>query len=567
MVQTDLLDLRYPNLSFLLRFNPCSRSPIRDETIQLKAHRELHVIYIYGIGDGEVYHQLKGWLNEDKERDLVFLEEDLGAIESFLEVEGAKEITMHPQVHIRFNLDPKRQSAFAKECAESFPYEKIGVFALPSYRRKNPSKFYRLRLKLQRYTTIEYATYLENYYYSHLFKNLHPNIFKLEQSFNGNALKGAFENIPAIIVGAGPSLEKDLETLKTLTDKALIFAGGSAITATIKKGISPHFGVAIDPNEEEVKRFKEIGEFTSPLLYAPRLHKEVLPLCSGKLGYLHTQTGGAFEKWMEEKLDLHFKPLQEGFSREALSVTTTAIEVAATLGCNPIILVGVDLAYTDGRAYSSGIESASNPFEQKKNERVSERIVTRKDIHGHLVQTLVKWVMESSDISRFARKNPELKLINASSGGIGFKGIKNVSLSRIPLEKSFDLYSQVEKHIHKNLLNIPKGKIHYYLGELKLSLTDCRTYIKLALEELEKTKDSKDDPETGRLIFAQMELETLDAYQCFLKHPDRTFLPTLERKYRPSKWDEVDVSLKWKYLYSKWKSYESLIDLYVNLLA
>ena len=78
---------------------------------------------------------------EDKERDLVFLEEDLGAIESFLEVEGAKEIIMHPQVHIRFNLDPKRQSAFAKECAESFPYEKIGVFALPSYRRKNPSKF------------------------------------------------------------------------------------------------------------------------------------------------------------------------------------------------------------------------------------------------------------------------------------------------------------------------------------------------------------------------------------------------------------------------------------------
>ena len=565
MVQTDLLESRYPNLSFLLRFQEVELVSNRKESVKVENLEKLDIVYIYGLGHGASYLLLKAWLAENKERDLIFLEENLGAIAAFLETEYAAEILANPQVHIRFNLDKRRLAPFLKECAESFPLENIGIFALPSYKT---SRFYRLRLMLHRLTTIQHALYLENHYYNLFFKNLHPNFHRMETAFDGNALKGAFQSTPAIICGAGPSLENDLKTLNTLDHQALIIAGGSAITALSNHGVCPHFGIALDPNFEEVKRFKEASAFELPLLYASRLHPDIFQTCNGPHGYLHTQTGGAAERWIEEKLELNTSPLQEGFSIEALSVTTTAIEFATTLGCNPIILVGVDLAFTEGKTYASGVVETPEAFlkEREKEVRTAERLLKRKDIHGKPIHTLVKWVMESSAISTFAKKNPHTTFINASSGGLGFKGIPNRSLKRIMMPPPQDLYSKVHHVIQSRPLPVFQGAVTSHLESLKKSLKEAQSYTNIAFEELHKTQGTSQDPETGRLIFAQMELETLDAYTCFLQDPDRTFLLLLGRKYRPSVWNQVDPQLKWHYLHSKWDAYRSLINFYLNEL-
>lgn len=565
MVQTDLLEPRYPNLSFLLRFQEIEPFSNREESVKIESLEKLESVYIYGLGYGDSYSLLKAWLAENKERDLIFLEENLGALAAFLETEYAAEILANPQVHIRFNLDKRRLAPFLKECAESFPLENIGVFALPSYKT---SRFYRLRLMLHRLTTIQHALYLENHYYNLFFKNLHPNFYRMETAFDGNALKGSFRGTPAIICGAGPSLENDLKTLNELDHKALIIAGGSAITALSSRGVRPHFGIALDPNFEEVKRFKEAAAFELPLLYASRLHPDVFQTCNGPHGYLHTQTGGAAERWLEEKLELDTPSLQEGFSIEALSVTTTAIELATTLGCNPIIFVGVDLAFTGGEAYTSGVVASSGAFlkERKKEVRTAERLLKRKDIYGNPIHTLVKWVMESSAISTFAKKNPHTSFINASSGGLGFKGIPNRSLEHIVMPPPQDLHGRVHHLIQSRPLPVSQGAVASHLASLKKSLKEAQSYTRIAFEELYKTQGTSQDPETGRLIFAQMELETLDAYTCFLQDPDRTFLPLLERKYRPTVWNQVDPHLKWHYLHSKWDAYHSLIDFYLNEL-
>ncbi|MCB1107533.1 MAG: motility associated factor glycosyltransferase family protein [Chlamydiia bacterium] len=562
MVQTDLFETRYPNLSFLLRFHEIGPISPKSEVVEIDYLEKLDVVYVYGLGLGATYPSLKRWLSENQERDLVFIEENLGAVAAFLQSEYASEILAHPQVHIRFNLNKKRLNAFLKECAESFPFENIGVFATPS---NMGSRFYRLRLKLHRYTTIQHALFLENHYYNLFFNNLHENFYRMETAFNGNGLKGSFQKTPAIICGAGPSLANDIETLRTLNHQALIIAGGSAITVLSHHGIEPHFGMAIDPNEEEVKRFKEASTFEVPLLYATRLHPDIFQTRNGPHGYLQTGTGGAAEKWLEKKLQLQLPPLQEGFTIEALSVTTTAIEFAATLGCDPIILLGVDLAFTGGKTYASGVAS----FTSKKKEqevRTGERLLRRKDIYGNPIQTLVKWVMESSAISTFAKCNPHIKVINATSGGMGFKDIPHAPLNDIKMPFSQDLYAKVHQLIQTHPLPVKKGKIKKHLKELKKSLLKAKQCIEMAHEELEKTKGTSKEPETGRLIFAQLELETLDAYTCFLKDPDQTFLPTLERRYRPPSWKEIDPTLKWHYLHAKWSAYEDLVSFYLRVL-
>lgn len=559
MVQTDILEERYPNLAFLLRFQDVKPIPLLDETVKIPQLERLEVVYIYGLGRGGPFSDLKAWLAENRERDLVFIEENLGGLAAFLESENAAEILAHPQVHLRFNLDRRRLKAFLKECAESFPLENMGVFALPSYKG---SRFYRLRLQLHRLTTIQHALYLENHYYNLFFKNLQANFFRMETAFSGNALKETFAGTPAIICGAGPSLEDALEPLRSLESRALIIAGGSAIPALSHHAIRPHFGMALDPNFEEVKRFKESSAFEVPLLYASRLHPDIFQTCNGPHGYLQTHTGGAAERWLEEKLELDTPPLQEGFSIEALSVTTTAIEFATTLGCDPIILVGVDLAFTGGKAYASGITSSAAQ-ERKQDVRTAERLLKRKDIHGKTVHTLVKWVMEASAISTFAKRNPQTTFINATSGGLGFKHIPYRPLQKLAFPPPQDLYGKVHHAIQSHPLLL-KGKVKDQINFLKESLKEAKQYVHIAFEELEKTRGTSQDPETGRLIFAQMELETLDAYTCFLKDPDQTFLPLLKRKYRPPSWKEPGPKLKWQYLHSKWSAYQTLIQFYLG---
>ena len=579
MPTKEILDARYPNLNFLLRFGEDSSIPFSlhkenldteiAQTFAPLSLEKLQVIYIYGIGLGYYYFPLKKWLSEDKERDLIFIEEDLSVLRAFLKMDHAPAILAHPQIHIRFNMDKKRMQAFLEECAHDFPVENIEMIALASYKKHYRSRFYRMRLKLHRLTTVNHAVFIENLHYNLFFKNFLPNFKRFSGAFFGNHLKDQFKDVPAIICGAGPSLSKDMEHLRTLDNRGLIFAGGSAITALSHQGILPHFGVAIDPNFEEYHRFKASSAFEMPLFYVNRALPRIFSTCNGAHGYLHTMTGGMAELWMEKKLGIEGEPLQEGFDLEALSVTTTCVQLACTLGCNPIILLGVDLAFTEKQAYVAGVVPQARLFfeERKEEVRVSEKLCKRKDIYGNPIYTLVKWIMESSAISTFARKNLNFTFINATAGGLGFKNIPNQRLKSISLSKSFDLHSKVHHAIQTHKLSVTSEQIDAHLSELKASLNEAKSYVKTALSELKRVQEQNRDPETGKLIFAQMELEALDAYSCFLKDPDLTFHQVLTRKYRPTTWDAPDHAMKWNFLHSKWLSFDHLIDFYLTHLT
>ena len=59
----------------------------------------------------------------------------------------------------------------------------------------------------------------------------------------------AFRNMPAVIVGAGPSLDDALNGLNAIRDRALIMGCDTAARPLLASGVSPHFIVALDPSE------------------------------------------------------------------------------------------------------------------------------------------------------------------------------------------------------------------------------------------------------------------------------------------------------------------------------
>ena len=75
----------------------------------------------------------------------------------------------------------------------------------------------------------------------------HSNIKQLKKKLADADLK----DIPAVIVSAGPSLDKNVHLLKKIQGKALIITVDASIRAVIQAGVRPDILCTIDPNSPE----------------------------------------------------------------------------------------------------------------------------------------------------------------------------------------------------------------------------------------------------------------------------------------------------------------------------
>lgn len=482
----ELLKLHYPDLAFLLNFFPYEDVELSKDpeplqrwlkTIDLE---KIEILYVIGLIDYTLPHEMKCWLKGKKERALIFVEEKLGAFTRFTQ----DALIKNPQVHLHYAAEDPIESL-----ARQFPTEFLAIF------EGKPFDTERLKRRSSAYS----ALYSDVLYSHKIVENVTSNMQRLEGAFDA---KAKFEGVPAVICGAGPSLTKAFPILEKIKTQALVFAGGTAVAAMTKNGVQPHFAMALDPNDEEFQRFKQANYFEGPFLFAPRLHRDVFATANGPFGYMKTDTGGLVENWLEKELGLGGQPIGPDLGDEAFSITTLAVSYAFALGCNPIILVGVDLAYTNGKRYVDGLQA-----EEEKHERI-----TRKDIHGKEVETQLKWVMESECIAAFAKKNSDTEFINASSEGIGFSGVENKGLARA-LENGphFDLEGEIHQWVQMHPLYFGKEKLCELCSDLLASLTRCETFVADILKEMEKKK------ETGRLTLLESDFSEELAYHSLLK--------------------------------------------------
>ena len=534
----DLLASRYPELVFLLQItketdlSEGESLDLQDGQLPSLASLDaVDVLYLYGLGlslgGKNVYRHFHTWLAARQQRQLVFIEESIATLRAYLQTEDAYEMLAHPRVHLKMLLSSGTLPALARECARAFPAEAIEVLTLSRKGKRHLQRFYKLRTLLLRATTVEHALVVEGLYY-HLFcKNLFPNFLRWSFASEGNSLRGQFRNVPAIICGAGPSLAKEVAYIKQLEQQALIIAGGSAITALSQRGAPFHLAVAIDPNFEEYKRFLASSAFEVPLVYVNRVHPQIFATCNGLPVYVHTLVGGSAEMWMEKKLGIDLLPFSSTFDIEAMSVTTTAIELAYAMGCNPIILAGVDLAFTDRKSYAPGVsdQTAFAFKEQKRERRAAEQLLKRKGHRGQSVYTLVKWIMEESAISRFAAKTPATEWINATDGGLGFQNIPYRPLKEITFSQRADVRGRLFAALEERRLGLRKDVLRAGYRSLSASVRCAQGYCVQALQELQMWRKRGGNPETGKLIFLLLELEETAAYEALLK-PARL---TLER--------------------------------------
>lgn len=537
----DVFETRYPQLAFLtsldqerysIKTSPflnayhkeTSEAVYEEKSLQdeLKTFKQLlkttettECIVCFGLGLGHFFLEAKKWLQENPKRDLIFIEVSLWKIKAFLETEYALEFFSHPQVHLRFIMDDDNFLTAFDEITHDFPVELVTVTALSVF--KSCYDFCKLKELYLRRAIISSSLYKEEFFSDRLFENFFPNYLKLVESRNLEGLKGSFEGIPAVICGAGPSLNQAIQPLKELNNKALVFAGGSTITALSRKGVDVSLSFAVDPNEEEYERLKQSQDFQSPLFYATRVHPKIFRFFNGELGYFRTCTGGAFEKALEDILDITQEPFHKGMKDEGLSVTVLCLAAAIAMGCYPIFLVGIDLAYTENKCYADDVV-LDNDFNPEDRLGRDLKLI-EKNTQNELVTTNLKWIMESEVISHFAKLHDHIEFYDCVTSGLGFKGIEKCSLENM-LRKCQDSYD-LKGLVHQKLVQLPhlskyKEQLFSYLKELKNSFKTCLALSDQIIDRAHciSGEEYEEDPLIS-LYIIEFEEELADQY--FLK--------------------------------------------------
>lgn len=161
------------------------------------------------------------------------------------------------------------------------------------------------------------------------------------------ALKDRFSGRHVVISGGGPSVDAELEVIRAQRDKLYLLVVGTVARKFLENGIMPDAIIIADPQEKVALQVNELKTTGIPLIILSTAPEKCLEEYKGDV-YVAYQEG--YQPAYEFARENGYTVFQTGGS-----VVTLAVDMAIRFGAKDITLVGVDLAYTNGRSHTSGI--------------------------------------------------------------------------------------------------------------------------------------------------------------------------------------------------------------------
>lgn len=297
-------------------------------------------------------------------------------------------------------------------------------FILPNYEVICPEQV--------RDTTSQLTKYVERYFinvntgirFSEVkVDNIFHNADYVRTGYKAKQLQAVLPlDIPAIVVAAGPSLNKNINELKKAKNKAFIIAVDTAIKPLLNAGIVPDMFAIVDGLKPlsliEMEECKEI-----PLITTLEAAKSVLDYHTGMKFFYNEDT-----KYINYLYEMNDKAL-EGFIVGG-SVATLAFSLVGHLGFQTIIMVGQDLAYTGNKSHADGtFEDKMQELDTSKYKMVEgncEELVPTDSI----LSSYREWFEEFIEFWN-NRGVEKVRFINATEGGAKIKGTEIMPLKDV----------------------------------------------------------------------------------------------------------------------------------------
>jgi hypothetical protein len=303
-----------------------------------------------------------------------------------------------------------------------------------------------------------------------------PNVLRLKDN--------PFQERPAILVAAGPSLDDELEVLKVIKNKGLayIFSVGSAINTLVENDIYPDAAFTYDPSPHNVNVFQKIIDrniTTIPLIFGTSVDLQTIKQYPGPKLHMITSQDSLSRYLLRQK-----ENQGPDFVNDASSIAVVALQVLFRMGCSLIMLVGQNCAYRDNKHYASGIDYAKSLTERELSE-----LVMVEGVHGNPVATSPSMNLMREEIQTYIKMFPQREVINTTKEGAQIAGAPFEDLQALLDDRLLDPVAAVDWSLQQSVTydrvplkaNGDQLTDHYrMLGELFQSLMSLLFEIELA---------------------------------------------------------------------------------------
>ncbi|MBI5637142.1 MAG: motility associated factor glycosyltransferase family protein [Nitrospinae bacterium] len=228
-------------------------------------------------------------------------------------------------------------------------------------------------------------------------------------------LFGRFAGIPAVLAGAGPSLDRNVRLLAVARGKSVVIACDAALKPLAALGLVPDIVVNLDPQLYTSNFFEGVDTKNITLIAPTIVHPSLREMWKGPFFFYNKH---APDIPILAKISLNHP--QVGALIPGGSVLSVAYDLAFKSGADPIAFIGQDLGYPGGNAYAAGTHfdsfEAESIFDQQ-----GDVIVEERDLFGRALKTQKSMAVTKQWFGwAFATWQPERKrrIFNCSEAGI-----------------------------------------------------------------------------------------------------------------------------------------------------
>ena len=244
-------------------------------------------------------------------------------------------------------------------------------------------------------------------------QNSLENVHHMATSPDIGELAGQFEDIPFILVGAGPSLDDSINFLKKVQDKAIIVTSNSPYRKLINSGVKPHLVVTADPLSPTLAGFQNVKLEGVPLACPFSAYPEIVKRFSGRIISWVTFSPmiDVIKDFMGEKPGT---PIMEKGT-----VSGCVLDISRVLGSKKVLLIGQDMCvrsdgkyYTDDSSYS---DSGSHYTKKMEGHRLPGNTIDEVIVEGRLFVYL-------KTFEQFIAENKGVEYRNLAATGVKVSG-------------------------------------------------------------------------------------------------------------------------------------------------
>ena len=398
------------------------------------------IIYIFGIGH---FLYLRKFIKQVKFDVAVIYEPDTSRLVDFL-CEDIEDVLKTQNLYI---IAGKERHQLLKKSLDNFlnynNRKQLYIANIPNYTKRYDADYeiYCNVIKAK-CDNIIYDKSTQIWHEQIQSYNYLNNIFKLLNEAGIQELYDAvhdFTQYPAIIVSAGPSLDKNVKLLDEYKGRAFIVAVDAALNTLRKNNIVPDLIVTMDPKFEKINALEDKVYNNLPMIVNMISGYKLLRSHKGRQFFDVQQNN--FIGTIADKYNKIIPVLGTGGS-----VANSAFSFLESAGFETIILVGQDLAYPNYKVHASGA------FENEKDiETESGKYYYVDDIYGDKVLTEKNMDLYRLWFEERIADNKKLTVIDATEGGALIRGTIIMTL-----RESMDKYSLSTQKNFVSIINQAK---------------------------------------------------------------------------------------------------------------